>query len=270
MKKILPLLIIFALFVTACGGNKEAEKKEEKKDDGKILQDDGMLNFKNALEKDGAVAYLLSNNSADKSGKLQPDSRVEGIIVNENGKITVYNTGYHYEKSIKLNQLDDLSEDIVKENGVNGDKAIIEKKIQEARAVYKINYENINTNDNKSDDAVIKRYESAVNLKYRAPEPKDLIYKMKDQGEEKAIFINALPNDVEEVGYKDDENISVLKIVDGKDNGFTLTEPTDLISTGKKQYIGYKTKANENNSDFRAIAVEAPKGTKGITSGLDQ
>lgn len=265
MKKILPLLIILVLFVTACGGNKEAEKKEVKKDDGKILQDDGMLNFKNMLNTKGTVVYLLSNKDDDNSGQPNSKSRIDAMMINEkDGKVRVYNTGYDTPTSLWLGQLDDSDDEQIVEVANKADKAFIEEQIKYAKNTMEAKKEKLVTPDNQMPSDLQVEYDSAMNLKYRQPVLKDIIYGTEKREKGTSLYLNIEPHQIKH-GTK-------YSLVDNIKSSFYVMKPTPVMEIGKKKYIGYVSQEYGTTGDGEVvmIVVEAPKGTKGITSGLEQ
>lgn len=277
MKKILSLLLVFVLFVTACSGNKEDEaEKSSKNKNVELVGEDGTLNFKKALEKDGSIAYILSNGLNDDTGKPSKESAVESIILNENGKLAVYDTGYDRTSGLYMDKLNDREQKEIIKIAKVLDKDFLSEDIRKIKNHTKEKYDKLKKMKNEEEqkksnrEMVVAQYEEAKKLKYQTPKYYKRDYDKTYYGEDDkpAIFMELVPREFSEKKYKNSETINQFYLEENKGEGFTFTTPLEITNINGKEYIGYKTN-DSGDGDVRMVVIEAPKGTKSVSSGLE-
>lgn len=272
MKRTVPLFVALTLLISGCGVNQENRNSEEKQPAKKEVQKQNNINFKNYIKTKGSVIYLVSNRDGDSSNRLNGESRVDAMMVSEGrGKAKVFNTGYGYSKSLRLEQFDDVEKKVIYEVARKGDRGFIEDQIKQAQRAMEEKEAKVSTPSASATPELREEYESIQQLKYTEPAEKEINYGSKKINGEKALYLNIVPQQIthkkSEGLHKDSDGVYAIEA-----NAETLiyfNEPTSVIKVGNKNYIGFKVINNADNG-FGMIVVEAPKGTKGITSGLDQ
>lgn len=263
MKKILPILLIFILIVSACSGEKEEKKKDAKKESNQIVEADGTLNLKNYLHKKGNFAYLVSNE--DGSQNLSEETRVEAIVLSEGKKIKLYNSGFDNPNPIRIKQLNKIdSKQQMKDFSKLIDNEIYKEFITDLNNTAKRKTDIYNKSSEDGEEIEYQPEKS----KYSEPKSRELIYEVgEDINKNKATFINVKPRTL-----YNNTNISKFnkpKLVEenNEKKGFNFSDVLPLTKVNNKNYIGLSTISDDHN-EARMIIVEAPKGTKKISSGL--
>lgn len=255
MKRFLPLMIIIVLLVTACSSSKENDGKKE---DPKSNE----LNFKNALEKDGGISFVLSDNN----NEITEDSLVQSIVERKDGKEIVYKSSFIGFEGIPLKNFEGKSDEEIIKAAKKNDKSIMEKEIK----VYRDKEERRSEeNGDKKYNQLLKK--SAEELKYSEPTSRELNYKAikSDLDGEKGqafLTINFKPRTIEQV-VKEEDDYPEYKILDNQDEVIYVRNPTKSLDVGKDKYIGFE---GETNDDYYAVVTKAPKKTEGVTSGLKE
>lgn len=262
MKKILPILLIFILIVSACSGEKEEKKKDAKKESNQIVEADGTLNLKNYLHKKGNVAFLVRN--TDGSQTLDEKTKVDAIIVSKGKEMQVFNTGFEEVNSLLLEDINKMgSNKQAADMGKIFDKALLERDLKYMNETHKKGTDRTNK---KNEDWGKETHEFIpLTKEYTLPEDRKLVYEEREEHGKKAIFMNVKPR----TWHNNTSNYyePKLRIVYNSDIGYNFTEMLPLTEAGNKKYIGISTVANDQN-EAKMVIVEAPKGTKKISSGL--
>lgn len=276
MKKILSLMLVFVLFITACGNKENGTKKENVESKDELVGKDGTLNFKKAMERDGSIAYLLVNEVVgDESGMPNKDSKVEAIVLNEGGKTSVYDTGHNRSRGLHLRKLKkNYSDKTIRQIAKDYDEFVVKRDIKNINREAERKYKNFKSDMKKGEEKslgykdVTNLYNSARKLKYSKP-PK---YKMSyyedthDDGES-TIFMEVVPRYLGDMVDKENPDLSKYGMIQGVGSGYHFTTPLPITEVNGKKYIGYST-TDEGYGDVRMIVIEAPKGTKKVSSGL--
>lgn len=265
MKKILPILLIFILIVSACSGEKEEKKKDAKKESNQIVEADGTLNLKNYLHKKGNVAFLVRN--TDGSQTLDEKTKVDAIIVSKGKEMQVFNTGYDLVKSAQVKHINKMkSNKEISELGLAFDQELFKRFLNE------VNTENQRKTDklneiNASRDKETHVFEP-INLEYNEPSDRKIDYSSGENIKgESAVFINAAPRQLINTTNPATRYKPSIEVDKNTDQGYNFSDYLPLTKVNNKNYIGLSTISDDHN-EARMIIVEAPKGTKKISSGL--
>lgn len=277
MKKILSLMLVFVLFITACGNKEDGTKKGNVESKDELVGKDGTLNFKKAMERDGSIAYLLVNEVVgDESGMPNKDSKVEAIVLNEGGKTSVYDTGHNRSRGLHLRKLKkNYSDKTIRQIAKDYDEFVVKRDIESYKKESEEKLKRFKRDMKKGEEKslgykdVTNLYNSARQLKYSKPPKYKMEYSEDIVGDDKesAIFMEVVPRFLGQVGDDKNPDISKYGMTEGVGSGYSFTTPLPITEVNGKKYIGYST-TDEGYGDVRMIVIEAPKGTKKVSSGL--
>ncbi|MCO4096955.1 hypothetical protein KFX46_08035 [Macrococcus canis] len=265
MKKILPILLIFILIVSACSGEKQEKKKDTKKESNQIVEADGTLNLKNYLHKKGNVAFLVRN--TDGSQTLNEETKVEAIIVSKGKEMQVFNTGYEMINSALLKDINKKkSNNDIAVLGADFDKEIFKIFVNEVNTRHKRDTDKQNELDGSRGKET--HVFEPINLEYNEPSDRKIDYSSGENIKgESAVFINAAPRQLINITNPATRYKPGIEVDKNTDQGYNFSDYLPLTKVNNKKYIGLSTISDDHN-EARMIIVEAPKGTKKISSGL--